>query len=112
MLAQKSSLYQVNCDSGTLLKALGFTKKGLKIFSLGIQEDTFEYTFDMKNCTLYGNLIDNTYNYTKSLTEKQALAFADTYIKKTFFKDKIFLQIGAPIIVYRNNNSIVYPMMK
>ena len=56
--------------------------------------------------------MNTNYNYTKSLTEKEALAFADAFMKTSYLKDKVFNQVGAPIIVYRNNNGPYYPLMK
>jgi hypothetical protein len=69
------------------LKALGFTKKGLKIFSLGIQEDTFEYTFDMKNWSVSNlnhnqnhDIFYNNTSYKILLVDTQNLYFLNDFL--------------------------------
>ena len=112
LLTKTSSLLQVTCNASALLKTLGFgDSASSKILSLGIQEGSYEYTFDIRNCSLWWNKANATYTYTKSLTEKQALAFADSFMKTSYLKDKIFTQVGAPIIISRNNGNM-YPMVK
>lgn len=56
--------------------------------------------------------MNNIYNYTKSLTEKEAFALADAFMKTSYLKDKIFSQFGQPFVVYKNSNGPVYPVMK
>jgi hypothetical protein len=48
-----SSLLKLNCDSTTVLKSLGFAGN-TKMFSVGLEEGTFDYTFDMRNCSMRG----------------------------------------------------------
>jgi hypothetical protein len=112
LITQKNSLYQVNCNGLAILKSLGFGDAAQKIFSIGVQEGDFEYTFDLKNCALRGNKMDNTYNYTQSLTEAQALSFAAAFVQNSYLKDKTFYKLGKPFVLYRNSNGPIYPMMK
>ena len=77
-----------------------------------MQQGDYEYTFDIKNCSLWGNRVNATYTYTKSLTEKQALTSVDKFMQDTFLKDKVFYQLGKPIILSRNNYGVISPMMK
>jgi len=112
LATQKNTLLQINCNGLAVLQSLGFWTSATKIFSVGLQEGDYEYTFDVRNCSLRGNKVNTNYNYTKSLTEKEALAFADAFMKTSYLKDKVFNQVGAPIIVYRNSNGPYYPLMK
>jgi len=112
ILAKSGALLQVNCNSSAIIQALWFGASSKKLFSIGLEESGYEYTFDVKNCSLRGNKVNSTYNYTKSLSEKQALALADAYIKTSYLKDKVYYQLGKPFVVYRNSNGPIYPMMK
>ena len=112
LVTQKNTLLQLNCNWAALLQSLWFGSSTRKLFSVGIEESWYEYTFDVKNCSLRGNKIDANYNYTKTLTEKEALAFAETFMKNWFLKDKVFYQLGKAFVLYKNSNGPVYPMMK
>ena len=112
LISQNNALLQINCNSSSIFKALGFGDFNKKVFSLWLEESGYEYTFDVKNCSLRANKVLNTYNYTKSLTEAQALDFADSFMKNTSLKDKVYYQLGKPFILYRNSNGPIYPMMK
>jgi hypothetical protein len=39
---------------------------------------------------LWANRTNANYNYTKSLTEKQALDFAEKFMQDSYLKDKVF----------------------
>ncbi len=112
LITQKNTLYQVNCNAAAILKSLGFGSASSSIFSLWLQNGNFEYNFDFKNCALQGTRVDANYNYTKSLNDDQALAFAATFMQNTFLKDKAFYKFGKPFILYRNSNGPIYPLMK
>lgn len=112
LLAKTGSLLQINCNSSAILQALGFGASSKKLFSIWIEEKGYEYTFDVKNCSLRANKVDANYNYSKSLTEKQAMAFAAAFMKDSYLKGKVYYQLGAPYVVYRNSNGPMYPMMK
>ena len=51
------------------------------------------YNFDIKNCSLRGNKVQANYTYTRSLTEKEALAFAENFMQTSYLKDKVFYQL-------------------
>lgn len=112
LVGQSNSLMQVNCNVTAIMKALGFGTSTQKLFSLWLEVDGYEYNFDVKNCSLRANKVNNTYNYTKSLTEQQALDFAEAYMKNAYFKDKVYSQLGKPFIIYKNSNGPMYPMMR
>lgn len=102
-----SSLLKLNCDSTTVLKSLGFAGN-TKMFSVGLEEDTFDYTFDMRNCSMRGTKRNYTWT-NNAVTEKTALAKAKEFMKSSFFKGKIFDKYGEPIVMYRNTNGGVMP---
>lgn len=112
LVNQNNSLLQVNCNVVAIMKALGFGASTQKLFSLWLEVDGYEYNFDVKNCALRANKVNNTYNYSKSLTEKQALDFAAAFMKDSYLKDKVYYKLWAPVIVYKNSNGPMYPMMR
>ena len=112
LLSQNSSLLQINCNTTAIMKVLGFGSATQKLFSLGLEENGYEYNFDIKNCSLRANKVNNTYNYTKSLTEKQAMDLADAFMKNSYLKDKVYYQLGKPFVAYKNSNGPMYSMMK
>jgi len=112
LLAQKNTLLQVNCNGAAILQALWFGTSTKKLFSIWLEENGYEYTFDIKNCSLRGNKVNTNYNYTKSLTEKEALTLAETYMQTSLLKDKVFYELGKAFILYRNSNGPIYPMMR
>ncbi|MEI7919568.1 MAG: hypothetical protein WCH65_05205 [bacterium] len=95
-----------------MLKAIGFGNSAKKIFSIGLEENGYEYNFDIKNCSLRANKVNANYSYTKSLTEKQALAFAEAFMKDSYLKDKVYSQLGKPVVVYKSSNGPIYAMAK
>lgn len=102
-----SSLLKLNCDTTQVLKALWFAGN-TKMFSVGLEEGTFDYTFDVRNCSMRGN--KRNYTWTNNpITEKSALAKAKDFIGNSFFKDKIYSKYGDPIVMYRNTNGGVMP---
>jgi hypothetical protein len=112
LITQKNTLLQVNCNGSAILQALGFGASTKKLFSLWLEENGYEYTFDIKNCSLRGNKVDVNYNYTKSLTEKEALASAEAFMTTAFLKDKVFYQLGKAFVLYKNSNGPIYPLMR
>jgi hypothetical protein len=112
LIAQKNTLLQVNCNTTVILQALGFGASTKKLFSLWLEENGYEYTFDFKSCSLRGNKVNANYNYNKTLTEKEALAFAEAFMQTWYLKDKVFYQLGKPFVLYRNSNGPIYPLMK
>ncbi|MEI6774150.1 MAG: hypothetical protein WCL18_05105 [bacterium] len=77
-----------------------------------MEENGYEYTFDIKNCSLRGNKVNANYSYVKSLTEKEALAFADAFMQTSYLKDKTFYQLGTPFVLYKNSNGPSYPITR
>lgn len=112
LVAQNNALMQVNCNVPAIMKTLGFGSSTQKLFSIWLEVDGYEYNFDVKNCSLRANKVNNNYNYTKSLTEQQALDFAVAFMKDSYLKDKVYYKLGTPVIVYRNSNGPMYPMMR
>lgn len=111
LVAQKSSLFKVSCDKLAVLKKLGFAEQLSKIFSIWVTEGQYEFTYDLKNCSMYGYKIN--YNYSsQTLSEEEALKIAKDYIKTAAITDKVFGKIGDPIIMYKNGNVQPYPVMK
>ena len=111
VLNQTSTLLQISCNSQAVLKSLWFDQSNKKILSLWLEEGNFEYNFDIRNCSLRWNRINNIYQYNKSLTEAQAITYANTFIKDPYLKDKLFYQLDKPIILAKNNNW-QYPLYK
>lgn len=102
-----SSLLKLNCDWAAVLKSLGFAGN-TKMFSVGLEEGIFDYTFDMRNCSMRGN--KRNYVWTNnSVTEKTAIAKAKEFMRSSFFKGKIFDKYGEPIVMYKNTNGGVMP---
>jgi len=112
LVTQKNILLQLKCNGLTILQSLGFWSAATKIFTVGLTEGDYEYTFDVRNCSLRANKSNANYNYIKSITEQEALALADAFMKTNYLKDKVFNQVGKPIIVYKNSNGPYYPLMK
>ena len=112
LIAKDNSLLQVNCNITAIMNVLGFGASTQKLFSVGVEANGFEYTFDMKNCSLRANKSNTTYNYSKSLTEQEALDFAAAFMKDSYLKDKVYYQLGKPFILYKNSSGPIYPMMR
>lgn len=112
ILNQTSTLLQISCNSQSILKSLWFDQSNKKIFNLWLEEWNFEYNFDIRNCSLRWSRTNNTYQYNKSLTELQALDYASKFIKDPYLKDKVFYQLGKPVILAKNSNNWPYPLYK
>ena len=78
------------------------------MFSVGLEEGDFDYTFDMRNCSMRGNKKNSTWS-NKAVTEKDALAKAKEFMKKSFFKDKVYAKYGDPIVTNKNGNGGIMP---
>lgn len=111
-LSQNTSLLQVTCNTQAVLRALWFTQNTSKMLSIGLQEGEYEYTFDFRNCSLYGNKKDANRSNQKSVTEQKALEFANAFIKSAYLKDKVYSQLGKPMIVWRNSGGMGMPYIK
>ena len=101
----KSSLIKVNCDNLQILKSIGFTQNTSNMFSIGLNQDGFDYNFDLRNCSLRGAKVNQQWSG-KPVTEAQALAAAKAFMGSQYLANKIFTQYGAPIIIARNNNTM------
>ncbi len=112
LAAKDNILLQLNCNGIAILQSLGFGASASKIFSVGLTEGDFDYTFDVRNCSLRGNKTNANYNYNKTLTEKEAFALANEFMTTSYLKDKIFTQVGQPFVVYKNSNGPYYPLMR
>ena len=112
LIGQKNTLLQLNCNASAILQSLWFGTSTKKLFSIWLEENGYEYTFDVKNCSFYGNKVNMNYNYSKSLTEKEALALAETFMQSSYFKDKVFYQLGKPFVLYKYSNGPMYPLTK
>lgn len=112
ILNQTSTLLQITCDSQSILKSLGFDQTNKKIYNLWLEEWSFEYNFDIRNCSLRWNRINNTYQYTKSLTEEKAIEYASKFIQDSYLKGKVFYQLGTSIVLSKNSNNWPYPLYK
>lgn len=102
-----SSLIKLNCDTTKILKSLGFDGN-TKMFSVWLEEGIFDYTFDMRNCSMRWNKRNYVWS-NNSVTEKTALDKAKEFMNTSFFKDKIYDKYGEPIVMYRNTNWGVMP---
>jgi hypothetical protein len=81
LLAQTSSLLRVNCNNLPVLQSMGFvSSSSSKIVSLGVQEGEYDYTVDFRSCSLWGNKRNAVWS-NKTLTEEQALAMANSFMK-------------------------------
>ncbi len=112
MVTKNNTLLQVNCNTPAILTALGFGSSAQKIFTVGLEENGYEYNFDVKNCSLWWNKVNANYSYTKSITEQQALTFADAFIATSYLRNKVYMQVGKAIVVYKNSNGPMYAMAK
>ncbi len=103
----ESSLLKINCDSSQILKSLWFGWNS-KMFSVGLEEGTFDYTFDMRNCSMRGS--KRNYVWTaKAISEKDAIAKAKEFMKNSFFNGKIYGKYWDPIVTYKNSNGGAIP---
>jgi len=99
----KSSLIKVNCDGLQVLKDLWFAQNTSKMYSLWVSEGDFDYNFDLRNCSLWGNKTNQQFTG-KPLTEQQAIATAKAFMGSKYLTQKIFSKYGAPIVIAKNNN--------
>ena len=105
-----STLLKVNCDGSQILKDFWLTQSTSTVFSLGASDNGFDYTFDLRSCSLRGSKT-NQQTTSTSLTEAQALKAAKEFMASRYLAKKIFSQYGAPIIISKNTN-IIMPMYK
>lgn len=105
-----STLLKVNCDGSQLLKDFWLTQNTSTVFSIGASDNNFDYTFDLRSCSLRGSKT-NQQNTSTSLTEAQALKAAKDFMASKFLTKKIFSQYWDPIVISKNTNTIL-PMYK
>lgn len=111
MIKQDSSLLKLNCDWLKVLQNMGFADRAAKMFSIWVEEWEFDFSFDLRNCSMRWNKRNYTPLY-KSLTEKKAFEYADTFMQNPYLKWKIFDKLDKPVLLYKNSNWWAYPMMK
>jgi hypothetical protein len=107
MINQKSALLKINCNTTAIIQDLWLDKTNKKVFSVGITESDFDYSFDFRNCSLRGNRQNRTAS-NKTLTEAKALQYAKDFMTSTDLKKRIFSKFGAPVVIYKNGN---YPVV-
>ena len=106
----KSTLLKINCNGSQILKDFGLDQKTSTIFSIGASDNNFDYTFDLKSCSLRGSKT-NQQTTSTLLTEAQALKAAKEFMASKYLTKKIFAQYGDPIILSKNTN-VILPMYK
>lgn len=111
IMKQESSLLKLNCDGLKVLQSMWFADRAAKMFSVWVEEGEFDFSFDLRNCSMRWNKRSQNNDY-RSLTEKKAFEYAENFIKNPYLKWKIFDQLDKPILLYRNSNSWPYPIMK
>lgn len=105
----KNILAQVKCNPSKVIAAHNITTTDPdSIFSLGVTDTKFDYTFDLRNCSLYGYKTNAVYGNAQTLTEAQALQIANEFMKQDSIKNKTYNKFGKPVILYRNGGG--YPM--
>lgn len=109
-LNQNSSLYEISCDGNKLLKNFGFDNlSAKKVKSITFEtEDGLNLTADTQNCSISGYSQDVSYDNTKTITEAEALATANAFLKKNLSWLK--MPWGTWVVSYKTN--VNYPMYK
>jgi hypothetical protein len=111
MIKQDSSLLKLSCDWLKVLQNMGFADRAAKMFSVGVEEWEFDFSFDLRNCSMWWNKRNYNPLY-KSLTEKKAFDYAIDFMKNPYLKGKLFDQLDKPVLLYKNSNWWGYPMMR
>lgn len=104
MIESKSALLQLKCNPKASIAAMGLTNISDKLLSVGLADGKFEYNFDFRNCSLWASNPEAMQDYTKSITESDALAKAREFVQNGFLKGKIYDKLGAAKVLYRNSN--------
>lgn len=104
MLESTSALLQLKCDAKKVLNVLGFTQGADRMLSVGLNEGNYEYNFDFRSCTMWLNNPNVSREYTKTITENDALSKANEFVKSTFLQSTIYNKLGTAKIIYKNSN--------
>jgi len=111
MLAQSSLILEVKCNGKAVLAAMWLGDGiGQQLLSIGYAEGEYEYNFDFRACSLWGNKPTANRQNTTSLTDQQALVAAKAFIQSGKLGNKVFSALGEPTIVSKYNNGWYYPM--
>lgn len=104
-LAQPSLILEVKCNGKAVLAAMGLTDViGQQLLSIGYAEGEYEYNFDFRACSLWGNKPTANRQNTTSLTDAQALNLAKMFMQSGKLGNKVFSALGEPLIVSKYNN--------
>lgn len=110
-LAQSSLILELKCNGKAVLAAMGLGDNiGQQLLSIWYAEGEYEYNFDFRACSLWGNKPTSNRQNTTSITDQQALAIAKTFIQSGKLGNKVFNALGEPTIVSKYNNGWYYPM--
>ncbi len=110
-LAQSSLILEVKCNGKAVLAAMWLGDGiGQQLLSIGYAEGEYEYNFDFRACSLWGNKPTANRQNIQSLTDAQALNFAKTFMQSGKLGNKVFSALGEPVIVSKYNNGWYYPM--
>lgn len=110
-LAQSSLILEVKCNGKAVLNAMWLGDNiGQQLLSIGYAEGEYEYNFDFRACSLWGNKPTANRQNTTSLTDAQALTLAKTFMQSGKLGNKVFNALGEPVIVSKYNNGGYYPM--
>lgn len=110
VLNQNSALYEISCDWDKLLKNFGFENlSAKKVKSITFETEVgLNMTADTQNCSISGYSQEQNYDNTKTITEDEALATANAFLKKNLSWLK--MPWGTWVITYKTN--VNYPMYK
>jgi len=111
ILAQPSLIIEVKCNGKAVLEAMWLGQNiWHQLLSIGYAQGEYEYNFDFRACSLWGNKPTTNRQNTTSLTDQQALQFAKTFMLSGKMGNKVFSALGEPTIVSKYNNGWYYPM--
>jgi len=107
---KNSTLLKLECDTNKIMKSLWFNGKE-KIFSIWLEQNWYDVTYDMKSCSLWGNKTNYNYNNElKALSEEQAINFVNKFLASKMLDWKIYNKLWKPVIMYKNSNGR-YPIV-
>ncbi|MBP7062179.1 hypothetical protein KA037_01330 [Patescibacteria group bacterium] len=104
LLESKGALLQLKCNPKASITAMGLTNVSDKLLSVGMADGSYEYNFDFRSCALWVSNPTVSWDYNKSITEKDAIAKATDFVQKGFLKGKIYDKLGEAKVLYRNSN--------
>ena len=102
-VSKPSSIIQVQCDVGAILRSLGVTGSSYEIFNVGVSNKDRDMTFDLRGCVMYASKRNYAYpTLTKEvLTSGAAIAFAKSFMANNMLKTFTKLSVGDPVITSR-----------